>query len=161
MKTIIRALSVLTVLFAIGFFMRFYMSFVQSPATAPIAAPSAVSQQPTLETLPPAVQSQPAEGPLTVASKAAISATNECRAKRISGELKTYVESVECSNPRIVEAWSAANYKYMDLVKSFAAKRLELARRVDRGELSEEQNQRQIAEFYSRLQAEERRRDGH
>jgi hypothetical protein len=61
----------------------------------------------------------------------------------------------------IVEAWSAANYKYMDLVKSFAAKRLELARRVDRGELSEEQNQRQIADFYSRLQAEERRRDGH
>jgi hypothetical protein len=54
-----------------------------------------------------------------------------------------------------------ANYKYLDLVKSFAAKRLELARRVDRGELSEDQNQRQIADFYSWLRAEERRRDGH
>jgi len=161
MKTLIRALSVITVLFAMGFFMRFYMSFVLSPATAPIAVPSAVPQQPVIEPPSPAVQAQPAEDPLTVASKMAISAANECRAKRLSGELKTYVESVECSNPRIVEAWSAANYKYMDLVKSFAAKRLELARRVDRGELSEEQNQRQIADFYSRLQAEERRRDGH
>jgi hypothetical protein len=161
MKTLIRALSVVTVLFAMGFFMRFYMSFVLLPATAPIAAPSAVLQQPPLKTSPPVVQAQPAEDPLTVASKAAISVANECRAKRLSGELKTHVQSVECSNPRIVEAWSAANYKYMDLVKSFAAKRLELARRVDRGELSEEQNQRQIADFYSRLQAEERRRDGH
>ena len=61
----------------------------------------------------------------------------------------------------IVEAWGAAKYKYMDLVKTFAAKRLELARRVDRGELSEEQNQRQIADFYSQLQAEGRRREGH
>jgi hypothetical protein len=51
MKTLIRALSVLTVLFAIGFFMRFYMSFVQSPATAPIAAPSAALPQPVIEML--------------------------------------------------------------------------------------------------------------
>jgi hypothetical protein len=161
MKMLVRALSVVTVLFVMGLFMRFYMSFVFSPSTAPIVATSAVSQEPVIESPSPAVRAQPAEDPLTVASQAAISAANECRAKRLSGELKTYVESVECSNPRIVEAWSAANYKYMDLVKSFAAKRLELARRVDRGELSEEQNQRQIADFYSRLQGEERRRDGH
>jgi hypothetical protein len=160
-KTLVRALGVVTVLFAMGFFMRFYMSFVLSPATTPIAAISAVPQQPVIETHSPEVQAQSAEDPLTVASQAAILAANECRAKRLSGELKTYLESVECSNPRIVEAWSAANYQYMDLVNSFAAKRLELARRVDRGELSEEQNQRQIADFYSRLQAEERRRDGH
>jgi hypothetical protein len=158
---LIRALSVVTVLFAMSLFMRFYMSFVFSPSTAPIVATSAVSQEPVIESPSPAVRAQPAEDPLIVASQAAISAANECRAKRLSRELKTYVESVECSNPRIVEAWSAANYKYMDLVKSFAAKRLELARRVDRGEPSEEQNQRQIADFYSRLQAEERRRDGH
>jgi hypothetical protein len=160
-KITIRALTLLTVLIAVGFFMRFYMSFVVSPPTAPIAASPAVPRQPVTETPSAAVPTQPAEDPLTVASKAAISAANECRAKRLSGELKTYVESVECSNPRIVEAWSAANYKYMDLVKSFAAKRLELARRVDRGELSEDQNQRQIADFYSWLRAEERRRDGH
>ena len=161
MKMAIRALGILAVLFLMGFFMRFYMSFVASPSTAPVAATSAAPQQPVIETEFAVLPAQLAEDPLTIASKAAISAANECRAKRLSGELKTYVESVECSNPRIVEAWGAAKYKYMDLVKTFAAKRLELARRVDRGELSEEQNQRQIADFYSQLQAEGRRREGH
>jgi hypothetical protein len=124
-KITIGALTLLAVLFAVGFFMRFYMSSVVSPPTAPIAASPAVPRQTVTETPSAAVPTQPAEDPLTVASKAAISAANECRAKRLSGELKTYVESVECSNPRIVEAWSAANYKYLDLVKSFAAKRLD------------------------------------
>jgi hypothetical protein len=77
MKTLIRALSVITVLFAMGFFMGFYMSFVLSPATAPIAAPTAVPQQPVIEPPSPAVQAEPVEDPLTVASKAAISAAND------------------------------------------------------------------------------------
>jgi hypothetical protein len=54
-------------------------------------------------------------------------AINECRAKRLAGELKTYVESARCSNPRIIQAFSKANYRYMDLIVLFTAKRLQVS----------------------------------
>jgi hypothetical protein len=85
MKMLIRALGILAVLFLMGFFMRFYMSFLASPSTAPITATSAVPQQPVIGTESAALPAQLAEDPLTIASKAAISAANECRAKRLSG----------------------------------------------------------------------------
>src|SRR6516165_11656589 len=53
---------------------------------------------------------------------AALSAVKECKAKRLSGELKTYVQSAICSNPGVVQAFSAVNYKHMDLIQGFVAK---------------------------------------
>jgi ABC-type uncharacterized transport system substrate-binding protein len=38
---------------------------------------------------------------------AALAAVKECKAKRLSGELKTYVQSAMCSNPGIVQAFGA------------------------------------------------------
>jgi hypothetical protein len=40
----------------------------------------------------------------------------ECKNKRLSGELQTYVASVQCSNPRITDAFQRAGYRYMDLI---------------------------------------------
>jgi Transglycosylase SLT domain len=69
----------------------------------------------------------------------ALSAVKECKAKRLSGELKTYVQSAMCSNPGVVQAFSAVNYKHMDLIQGFAAKRLELAEKLDRRQITEAQ----------------------
>jgi hypothetical protein len=63
--------------------------------------------------------------------KETVIAINECRARRLSGELKTYVESAQCSNPRIIQAFSAAHYRRMYLIVRFTAKRLQLSEKVD------------------------------
>src|SRR5215831_1015911 len=75
---------------------------------------------------------------------AALSAVKECKAKRLSGELKTYVQSAICSNPGVVQAFSAVDYKHMELIQGFVARRLELAEKLDRGEISEAQGEREL-----------------
>jgi len=67
----------------------------------------------------------------------AVAAINECRAKRLVGELKTYVQSAQCSNPRIIQAFTKANYRYMDLIALFTAKRMQVSERLDRKQISE------------------------
>jgi hypothetical protein len=86
-------------------------------------------------------------------------AMTECRAKRLRGELPSHVASAQCSNPPIVQAFNAAHYRYMDLIQFLAAKRLELATKIDRGELTEEQAKREIDQLYASIQATERQRD--
>jgi hypothetical protein len=78
----------------------------------------------------------PLAAPAT-ALKETVTAINECRARRLSGELKTYAESAQCSNPRIIQAFSVANYQRMYLIVQFMAKRLQLSEKVDRHELTE------------------------
>ena len=51
----------------------------------------------------------------------------------VHGELKTYVQSAICSNPSVVQAFSAANYKHMALIQGFVAKRLELQKNLIEG----------------------------
>jgi len=58
-----------------------------------------------------------------------------CRDKRIAGELKTYTDSVECSNARIIKIFERTHYPYKDLMQSFIAKRFELAAMVDRKQM--------------------------
>lgn len=87
---------------------------------------------------------------------AALSAVKECKAKRLGGELKTYAQSAMCSNPAIVQAFSAVNYKHMDLIQGFAAKRLELAERLDQGQITEVQGERELSDLSRRIRAEER-----
>jgi hypothetical protein len=88
---------------------------------------------------------------------AALSAVKECKAKRLSGELNTYVQSAMCSNPAIVQAFSAVNYQHMDLIEGFAAKRLDLAERLDRGQITELQGDRELSDLSRWIRAEERR----
>ena len=52
------------------------------------------------------------------------------------GKLSTYVASVQCSNPRMIQAFKVAHYRHLDLIDYLAATRLELAAKWDRGELT-------------------------
>ncbi len=59
----------------------------------------------------------------------------------------------------MIQAFNGAHYKYMDLIEFFAAKRLELAARIDRGELTEDQAKLETQKVYASIQATERQRD--
>jgi hypothetical protein len=83
----------------------------------------------------------------------------ECENKRISGELKTYVASVQCSNPRITEAFQRAGYRYMDLVGVLTAKRTEVAEKIDEHKITEAQATLENAEYASHIADEERHRN--
>src|ERR1700722_910866 len=88
--------------------------------------------------LPPqASVGQPPQDPMVIAQNEMVAAITECRNKRIDGTLKNFASSAQCANPRIVQAFSKANYRYMDLIAAFNAKRLEISERVDRKQLSE------------------------
>ena len=81
-----------------------------------------------------------------------------CREKRLSGALKSYTESANCSNSMIVLAYRWLNYPYMDLVQLVAASRLAASERVDDGKLSEAEAQGEMAELGKMVNAEIHRR---
>ena len=110
---------------------------------------------------PPRVQQQaPTNSDLAkIAMKETETAIMECRARRLNGELKTYLASAQCANPRIIRAWSAANYRYMDLISVFTAKRAVVAEKMDRNELTEVQAQAENTKIFSEIVDAEKRRD--
>jgi 23S rRNA A2030 N6-methylase RlmJ len=83
----------------------------------------------------------------------------ECRTKRLAGELPNYVASARCSNDRIRQVRVESGDPYMDLTDLYLAHRMALARRIDNGELSEEDTQLQLAELRTRLNSEAQQRD--
>jgi hypothetical protein len=83
--------------------------------------------------------SAPTQDPVQWAEQVGAQAMRQCRDKRLRGELATYAASVQCSNKVMIAAFSKVHYKYMDLIQTFAAKRLELASMEDRGELTDQQ----------------------
>jgi hypothetical protein len=87
------------------------------------------------------------------AAERAQAAEEECRNERLAGVLKTRVDSANCSNPRIRDAWMAAEYPYMDLIDQILAHSLVVAERIDRGMLTEAEGQADQAEFTSRMVA--------
>jgi hypothetical protein len=97
--------------------------------------------------------------PVQRAGKITAQAFDECRNKRLSGQLPSHVASAECANPAMLEAFNAAHYRYMDLIRFFAAKRIELATKIDRGEMTEQQGQVEADKLYASIQATERQRD--
>jgi hypothetical protein len=97
-------------------------------APTPTASPA---PQPNPKTI-----SAQANPPATVQGEM-VAAINECKAKRLAGELKTYVESAQCSNSRILQAFGRTNYRYMDLITLMTAKRAQIAERLDRGQITE------------------------
>jgi len=58
------------------------------------------------------------QGALSAPLRETQRAIDESRAKRLSGELPTFAASVQCSNPRMVQAFNAAHYRYMDLIET-------------------------------------------
>lgn len=86
-------------------------------------------------------------------------AINECRLRRLRGELPTFAASAECSNRRLIAAFSAAHYKYMDLIQYLAAKRVEVAEQIDRRELTEDQARQQSMKIIMQIIATEQKRD--
>jgi len=58
------------------------------------------------------------QGALSAPLRETQRAIDESRAKRLSGELPTFAASVQCSNPRMIQAFNAAHYRYMDLIET-------------------------------------------
>jgi hypothetical protein len=100
-----------------------------------------------------------AQDPMQWALKVTAQATADCRNKRLKGELPSHAASAQCANPAMIQAFNAAHYRYMDLIQFFAAKRLELAVEIDRGEMTEQQGIVETQKFYASIQATERQRD--
>jgi hypothetical protein len=86
-------------------------------------------------------------------------AVDECRTRRLSGELPNFAAAVQCSNPRMIQAFSAVSYSYMDLINVLAEKRLALAQKIDSGKLTEDQADVENAKLYLELAVAERQRD--
>jgi hypothetical protein len=54
-----------------------------------------------------------------------------CEAQRASGQLKSYVEAANCSNPQITAAFQRISYPYMDIIQTFTTTRVVIAERAD------------------------------
>jgi hypothetical protein len=123
------------------------------PAVAqPRAFPSPAAQAPPITADPP----REATAAVNIEAE---QATNECRAKRQRGELPSRVASVKCSNPRIIQAFSNAHYRYMDLIQLYAEKRLQLALIQDRNKTTDDQSDIENAKLVADLVEAEQRRD--
>lgn len=127
---------------------------VEPRASAPVAPVQPQANQQGGLTAP-----QSAAEALKRAGSQAEAAIIECRIKRLSGELKTYATSAECSSPRIIAAYQKAGYRYMDLISLMQAKRRELAERIDKGNLTEAQGELEFAQFMTGIKDKERQRD--
>lgn len=140
------------------------LAFGAAPVKA-LSAPHSVPPQASQSPQPQATQqngfvaAQNAAVALKQAGEAAKAAMMDCKKRRLSGELKTHIASAECSNPRIVAAFEIVGYRYMDLIGLLTAKRRALAEQVDKGTLTEAQEELEAAQFMVRLVDEERRRD--
>lgn len=81
-------------------------------------------------------------------------ATTECRQKRLNRNLKSYVESVRCSNPVILEAHQEAGDPNMDLIQLLCAYRMAVAELEDKGKLTEAEGNVAIEELVLRVSQE-------
>ena len=53
------------------------------------------------------------QDPIQQALKVTVQAADECKAKRLSGQLPSHAASVQCANPPMLQAFKTANYRYM------------------------------------------------
>ncbi len=155
---------------ALGAFLT-AVGFVASPSLWFLAGGLLVAShvQPSLVANPPvAVSNSPAtaaqaptqNAPLARAIKETESAMAECRAMRLNAVLKSYEASAICSGDRMMQAFADANYKHMDLIAQFTAKRIEISRMQDQRRITEAHANEQVKKAFSELQAAERQRDG-
>jgi len=92
------------------------------------------------------------------AAEEANSVNTQCRDRRVSGELKSHAESAECSNPGITKAYAGIGYPYMDLVAMFEARRLEMAKEVDKSMLADTEDTMGFARIALEIAAQEAER---
>jgi hypothetical protein len=134
-------------------------------SAAPIKAQASRPRPQAAAPVQPAPQATPqrvpvvGQDPLQRAAQVTMEVNGECRTKRLRGELPTHLASAQCSNPTMIAAFQEARYRYMDLIEFFAGKRLEVAAKIDRGELTEQQAQLETNKVYANVQAIERQRD--
>jgi hypothetical protein len=129
-----------------------------APARTAAVAP-AVAAAPVVQPDRQAISAQANSPAMQAAGNEAAAAINECKSKRLSGELKSFVQSAQCSNPRIVAAFKKASYRYLDLVTLMTAKRLQIAQRLDRNEMSEADANLATQQAFSDVITTERARD--
>jgi hypothetical protein len=124
----------------------------------PQAAPASLSF-PAREA-PPSVAPPVATPAMQAPIERSRAAIEECRQRRLRGEIKTYKESAQCSNPQIFAAWKAVNYPHMDLITAWLDAREAESDKVDQKQITPEQFERDMDALTVRLTAEERRRRG-
>jgi hypothetical protein len=70
----------------------------------------------------------------------------ECQGKRLSGQVRGFVGSAQCSNPRLAQLAATYHYGDPDLVATFLAQRLVIAEHMDARRLTEAQGELEIAQ---------------
>ena len=96
---------------------------------------------------------------IKAADKESTQIRDECAKRHASGEL-TLTQSVQCSNPRIIAAFDAAHYPYMDLLRLGMDARLAGAEKVEKGEITPDEYQSQLSELRGRVADEIDARNG-
>jgi len=74
---------------------------------------------------------------MRVAETDMVAAIRQCHDKRLSGELKTYAATSQCSGQQIIQAFTKVNYRYMDLITQMVAKQGQITEQLDRKKISE------------------------
>lgn len=83
----------------------------------------------------------------------------ECEARHRSGELASVTAVERCAAPDVIAVYRKADYPYMDLIRFAEAARLAGAEKVDKGEISESEYERQRGTLRGRLADEIDRRN--
>jgi hypothetical protein len=131
--------------------MKFYRIFVAGIIACSLIGCIPVQQQTSLR--------QDRDRQIDDAENLALAGKRICTNQRHAGTIKTLVESVNCSNPKIIAAYERVKFPYMDLVKQYTEKRLELVEKVENKEISEAQFHKEIYECLPYLRAEAHVRD--
>ena len=83
----------------------------------------------------------------------------QCDERRRSGEFTTLTQVERCVGPRVTAGYEEAHYPYMDLSRFAEAARLAGAEKVDSGEITEAEYDRQRLLLRDRLASEINRRN--
>ncbi len=103
---------------------------------------------------------QPTDTPEIKAAGNEMRATHEqCAARHDSGEFSTVTQVERCAAPSVIAAYQEARYPYMDLIRFAEAARLAGAAKVDDGEITEAEYDRQRLLLRDRVAEEIRQRN--
>lgn len=83
----------------------------------------------------------------------------DCKERRLAGEFRSLEQSEACAGAPVIAAYEAAHYPYMDLIRFAEAARMAGAAKVDSGEISEAEYDRQRLRLRDRLADEIDRRN--
>jgi hypothetical protein len=93
------------------------------------------------------------------AAKEAGAAVGHCKNRRMHSELKTHAQFAACANQAIDVAYQRAGYPYPDLTAALNAKRMDIAQRLDKKQITESQGNKEFSEFSDQMAQEEIARD--